>query len=78
MNPCFLPPPRQDNRELDDFRRRFYISLPLVIVLFAISMGGHIAAWLNPGVQNWVELLLAAPVVLWGGQAAADPWLGIR
>ena len=58
----------QDNRELDDFRRRFYISLPLVIVLFAISMGGHIAAWLNPGVQNWVELLLAAPVVLWAGK----------
>ena len=30
-------------------------------------MGGHIAAWLNPGCRT-VELLLAAPVVLWAGK----------
>lgn len=56
-----------DHAELDDFRRRFYFSLPFVILIFIISMGGHLAAWMSPGVQNWVELLLAAPVVLWAG-----------
>lgn len=56
-----------DHAELDDFRKRFYFSLPFVILIFIISMSGHLAAWMNPGVQNWVELLLAVPVVLWAG-----------
>lgn len=56
-----------DHAELDDFRRRFYFSLPFVVLIFIISMGGHLAAWMKPGVQNWVELLLAVPVVLWAG-----------
>ena len=56
-----------DNAELNDFRRRFYFSLPFVVLIFIISMGGHLAAWMNPGVQNWVELVLAVPVVLWAG-----------
>lgn len=58
----------QDHAELDDFRRRFYISLPFVILIFIVSMGGHLAAWMNAGVQNWVELVLAIPVVLWAGE----------
>lgn len=58
----------EDNTELNDFRRRFYISLPFAILLFMISMGGHMAAWMNPGIQNWVELILAAPIVLWAGK----------
>ncbi len=56
-----------DNAELNDFHRRFYFSLPFVVLIFIISMGGHLAAWMNPGVQNWVELALAVPVVLWAG-----------
>lgn len=56
-----------DHAELDDFRRRFYFSLPFVVLIFIISMGGHLAAWMKPGVQNWVELLLTVPVVLWAG-----------
>lgn len=56
-----------DHAELDDFRKRFYFSLPFVVLIFIISMGGHLAAWMKPGVQNWVELLLAVPVVLWAG-----------
>lgn len=56
-----------DNAELNDFRRRFYFSLPFVVLIFIISMGGHLVAWMSPGVQNWVELALAVPVVLWAG-----------
>ncbi len=57
-----------DNGELNDFRKRFYFSLPFVVLIFIISMGGHLAAWINAGVQNWVELFLAMPVVLWAGE----------
>lgn len=68
LEPVLPSTDTRDNVELNDFRRRFYISLPFVALLFIISMGGHITAWMNPGVQNWVELALAAPVVLWAGR----------
>lgn len=58
----------RDDTELNDFRRRFYFSLPFVVLIFIISMGGHLARWMNAGVQNWVELFLAIPVVLWAGE----------
>jgi Cu+-exporting ATPase len=56
--------------ELIDMSRRFWISLVLSIPVFALEMGGHFTnlhmvqgqTW-----SNWVELLLATPVVLWGG-----------
>jgi Cu+-exporting ATPase len=50
--------------------RRFWISLVLSIPVVALEMGGHIAN-LHMGLgqrwSNWIELLLATPVVLWGG-----------
>ena len=54
--------------EYDSMRRRFWVSaalsLPLlVLAMFGESLGLHIAL----GVRNWIELLLATPVVLWGG-----------
>lgn len=67
LEPLLPSPTVPENAELDDFRRRFYFSLPFAVLIFIISMGGHLAAWMNPGVQNWVELLLAVPVVLWAG-----------
>ncbi len=64
----------EENPELVDMRRRFWVSLGLTIPLLALVMGSMI-----PGVQSfldslapphlwgWVELGLATPVVLWGG-----------
>jgi len=56
--------------ELIDMSRRFWISLVLSIPVVALEMGGHIAN-LHMGLgqrwSNWIELLLATPVVLWGG-----------
>jgi Cu+-exporting ATPase len=56
--------------ELVDMRRRFWIGLIPSLVLLVLDMGhmlmgGH--DFLKPGVVNWVELLLATPVVLWCG-----------
>jgi Cu+-exporting ATPase len=55
------------NPELDDFTRRFRWTLPLTIVGVAIAMGGHHFVPLSPGAMSLLELVLAAPVVLWAG-----------
>jgi Cu+-exporting ATPase len=57
----------EDNPELTDFRRRFWWTLPLTIIVMAIAMGGHgINAFLGHN-QSLIELILATPVVLWAG-----------
>jgi Cu+-exporting ATPase len=57
----------EENRELVDFRRRFWWTLPFSAAVFVLAMFGHL---LFPGgfpYQNWVELALSSPVVLWAG-----------
>ncbi|MCU1231088.1 MAG: actP [Acidobacteria bacterium] len=61
-----------DNPELRDMTRRFWISTALTVPLVLFAMLRHL-----PGVTllphelmawaSWIELALAAPVVLWGG-----------
>ena len=57
----------EPNAEYLDFRRRFWWTLPLTISVAALSMLGHRAQLLHPAIQNWVELVLATPVVAWAG-----------
>jgi len=56
-----------ENPELRDFTRRFWWTLPPTVVVLALAMAGHLLGWLSPRTQSWVELVLTAPVVLWGG-----------
>jgi Cu+-exporting ATPase len=51
--------------ELADFRRRFWWTLPLSIVVLALAMFGHRAGFPPEGIRGWLELALSAPVVLW-------------
>jgi Cu+-exporting ATPase len=57
----------EDNPELRAFRRRFWWTLPLTVIVTMLGMFGHRLGWMDIGTQTWVELLLAAPVVLWAG-----------
>jgi Cu+-exporting ATPase len=57
----------EENPELRDFSRRFWWTLPLTLVVVAIAMAGHRLQLLAPAQQSWIELALAAPVVLWAG-----------
>ena len=54
--------------EYDSMRRRFWASTALSLPLLVLSMfGEHLGLHIAAGVRNWIELLLATPVVLWGG-----------
>ncbi|WP_456308280.1 heavy metal translocating P-type ATPase [Roseomonas rosulenta] len=58
------------NPELRDFTRRFRIGLALTVPVVALEMGGHLLGLdhlLAQGTSNWLQLLLATPVVLWAG-----------
>jgi len=62
----------EDDTELRSMSRRFWIGTALTIPLLAISMGGMLTSgWLHQFDMTrgsaWLQLLLAAPVVLWGG-----------
>lgn len=57
----------EDNSEYLDFRRRFWFSLPLTIVVFVLAMAGHLLDVVPPLVRTWAELLFTLPVVLWAG-----------
>ncbi len=57
----------EDNPELEDFRRRFFWTLPLTVVVFVLAMTGHRLQWPNAKLEGWAQLALSAPVVLWAG-----------
>lgn len=56
-----------EDPELKDFKRRFLWTVPLSIVVTTLAMIGHRLAWLDNGTQSSIELVLTAPIVLWGG-----------
>ena len=58
------------NQELMDMTRRFWIGLVLTIPVFVLEMGGHVTGLtmlLGQQLSNWIQLVLATPVVLWAG-----------
>src|SRR5216684_1577695 len=60
------------NPELADMTRRFWVGVALSVPLLAIVMAEHVSdhafEGMLPGrVAVWLQLVLATPVVLWGG-----------
>ncbi len=63
-----------ENPELADFRRRFWWTLPLSIVVLLLAMAGHRMPGLAADARTWLELVLSAPVVLWAGWPFFQRW----
>ncbi|HEX6861558.1 MAG TPA: copper-translocating P-type ATPase [Thermoanaerobaculia bacterium] len=61
----------QENPELRDMTRRFWVSVVLCLPLLLIAMAPHLGWNLFEGIASrtlrWIELILATPVVLWCG-----------
>jgi Cu+-exporting ATPase len=72
LEPVTVTIEEQENPELVDMSRRFWVSAALTLPLLIVAMGGMIPGlsfdWIgSPRVLAWLELALATPVVLWGG-----------
>jgi P-type Cu+ transporter len=62
----------EENHELIDMTRRFRVGVALTVPLLLIAMsdllpGNPLERLVSMQTQTWIELLLATPVVLWGG-----------
>ncbi|MGX1742414.1 heavy metal translocating P-type ATPase [Bosea sp. NPDC055353] len=58
------------SHELVDMTRRFWIGLALSLPVVALEMGGHLTGlghYVGQQASNWIQMLLATPVVLWAG-----------
>ncbi len=54
--------------EYDSMLRRFWVSAALSLPVLLIAMfGDAVKLPLSPGARNWIQFVLATPVVLWGG-----------
>ena len=60
----------EDDGELRDMTRRFWIGAGLTLPVFLLAMG-HIVPgaphWVMGGVSRWTQFALATPIVLWAG-----------
>lgn len=62
----------EEDHELRDMTRRFWISLPLTAAIVVMAMSHLIPAVRDAmessrAAMRWLELVLATPVILWGG-----------
>ena len=63
-----------ENPELTDFRRRFWWTLPLSLVVLVLAMFGHQIPGLSTTARTWLEFALSVPVVLWAGWPFFQRW----
>jgi Cu+-exporting ATPase len=61
----------EDESELRDMSRRFWVSAVLAVPVFLSAMAAElwpeqVAAIIDPKLRQWLELILATPAVLWG------------
>jgi len=75
LEPRTVTAQQETNPELRDMTRRFWISVVLTVPLLTVAMGKMLGYYLSidldlngvPINLDWVELVLATPVVLWAG-----------
>ena len=71
LEPVMVTADAGPNPELVDMTRRFWIGLVLAAPVVVLEMGGHLTnlhMLLSQQLSNWLQLLLATPVVLWAGR----------
>ncbi|MBI1956323.1 MAG: heavy metal translocating P-type ATPase, partial [Acidobacteria bacterium] len=72
LEPRVVTLAEEENPELVDMSRRFWVSLVLALPVLFLAMSDHIPGQpvqhlLSPSWISWIEFALATPVVLWGG-----------
>jgi len=70
LEPITVLAAEEDNPELRDMTRRFWwsVALSVPLVAFAMLRMGPLSSLAPPALGNWIEFLLATPVVLWCGR----------
>src|SRR5579871_2123043 len=71
LEPLTVSAEPQDNAELADMSRRFWVAVVLTVPLVVLEMGGMVGLDLQrftgARLAVWLQFILASPVVLWAG-----------
>ena len=70
LEPVTVSLEAEENPELIDMTRRFWVGTALTVPLVVLAMGGLIPGvegLIPAGWSSWIELVLATPVILWAG-----------
>ena len=70
LEPVLATAGAAESPELRDMTKRLWIGAVMTAPVFALEMGGHVFDLhhlVAQQVSNWIQLLLATPVVLWAG-----------
>ena len=72
LEPRVVSAQEEENPELTSMTRRFWVSVALTVPILLAAMsemfhGGALGKAISPRAFVWLELVLATPVVLWGG-----------
>jgi Cu+-exporting ATPase len=70
LEPVLVTADAGPNHELIDFTRRFFIGLLLALPVIILEMAAHLIGldrFVGPRTSNWMQMILATPVVLWSG-----------
>ncbi|MGE4539497.1 MAG: copper-translocating P-type ATPase [Desulfovibrio sp.] len=72
LEPVEAAPKEAPDPEYQDMKRRFWVAAILAVPVLLLAMGGMFPAsplrrLVTPRLQQWLELILATPVVLWAG-----------
>ena len=69
LEPVLVTAETGPSHELVDMTRRLWIGLVLSLPVVALEMGGHLTGLnlISQQTSNWIQMLLASPVVLWAG-----------
>jgi Cu+-exporting ATPase len=72
LEPRTISASEEENPELSSMTRRFWISVALTVPVLVLGMsdlisGQPLQRFLSMRAIGWIELVLATPVVLWGG-----------
>ena len=83
LEPKGIPLTDGPSEEYIDFRRRFIAGAALTVPLAVVAMGRHFApgafAIISASWLDWIELVLATPVVLWCGLPFFERgWASVR
>ena len=71
LEPMTVTEEEEEEPELKSMSLRFWVSAVLSIPVIFLAMGEYVGIpvhdWVPATVGKWIELVLATPVVLWGG-----------
>ena len=73
LEPRTITVAEEKNPELVDMTRRFWVCATLTVPVLLVAMAdlvpsiSRLMQWASPRTWQWFELILATPVVLWGG-----------